>query len=318
MKISGMRALVTGGHGFLGRHVCDFLKKAGAIPIPVSRRTGCDLRHLQAAVDAVNSEAPDVVIHLAATVGGIGANRREPGRFFYENMLMGLNVVEACRKTSVAKLALIGTVCSFPKLCPTPFKEESLWDGMPEETNSAYGIAKRALLSMGQAYRNQYGMNVIYLIPINLYGRGDNFDIETSHVIPALIEKFRVASREGLKKVTCWGTGKATREFLHVQDAAEGVVSAVDEYNGEKPINLGTGIEITIKELSEKIAHLTKFTGDIIWDHSQPDGQPRRCLDTAKAWTEFRWKSKIPFDEGLADTVKWYLDEKQTEKSGKH
>ena len=252
----------------------------------------------------------DIIIHLAARVGGIGFNQKYPGTLFYDNIIMGTQLMEAARLAKVEKFVQIGTVCAYPKFTPAPFKEDDLWNGYPEETNAPYGIAKKALLVMAQAYRQQYGMNIIYLLPVNLYGPGDNFDLESSHVIPALVRKFTNALQSGEKQVVIWGTGKASREFLYVEDAAEGIIAATEKYDKPAPVNLGSGREVTIKELVDLIAKLTKFEGQIIWDASRPDGQPRRCLDTTRAKNEFDFEAKMRLEEGLSKTIDWYTSEK--------
>ncbi len=304
------KILVTGGSGFLGSHLIDNLiqKKNIAknqIIVPISR--DCDLRKWENCKKVV--KGIDIVIHLAARVGGIGFNQKYPGMLFYDNIMMGAQLIEASRLEEIEKFVQIGTVCSYPKHTPAPFKEEYFWDGYPEETNAPYGIAKKALLVMAQAYRQQYGINLIYLIPVNLYGPRDNFGLESSHVIPALIRKFDEAVRKGMKKVVVWGTGKASREFLYVEDAAEGILMATEKYNKPDPVNLGTGKEITIKELADLIAKLTEFDGQIKWDKTKPDGQPRRCLDTTQAKKEFGFKAKTDLKEGLQTTIEWYKNE---------
>ena len=252
---------------------------------------------------------PTVVIHLAAEVGGIGANQANPGRYFYTNIAMGLHLIEHARLNGIKKFVQIGTVCAYPKFTPVPFKEENLWDGFPEETNAPYGIAKKALLVMLQAYRQQYGFNGIYLLPVNLYGPGDNFDLKTSHVIPALIRKFCHAVDTNAEEVVIWGSGSASREFLHVEDAARGIATAAENYDGPEPVNLGAGFEITIKELAKKIKRLTGFRGKLIWDISEPGGQPRRRLDTSRAKKFFGFEAQIPFDEGLKETINWWREQ---------
>lgn len=304
------KILITGGTGFLGSHLVDnlllkrkILKKQ--IIIPSSRIY--DLRKWENCKKVV--KGIDVVIHLAARVGGIGFNQKYPGMLFYDNIMMGAQLIEASRMEGIEKFVQIGTVCSYPKYTSAPFQEESFWNGYPEETNAPYGIAKKALLVMAQAYRQQYGMNIIYLVPVNLYGPRDNFDLESSHVIPALIRKFSEAVREGKNEVVVWGTGKASREFLYVEDAAEGILMATEKYNKPDPVNLGTGKEITIKELAKLIAELTGFNRQIIWDTNKPDGQPRRCLDTDRAKKEFNFKAEIDLREGLKKTIEWYKRE---------
>lgn len=300
------RVLVTGGSGFLGSYVVDILKKKGAqdIFIPASKKY--NLVQMEAVKRLYKDARPDIVIHLAAKIGGIEANRKNPGTFFYDNLMMGVQMIEAGRQAGIEKFVAIGTICSYPKFCPVPFKEENLWDGYPEETNAPYGIAKKMLLVQSQAYRQQYGFNSIFLMPVNLYGPGDNFNLETSHVIPALIRKFFVAVRNGSDEVVVWGNGKATREFLYVEDAAEAVILATQRYNKPEPVNIGSGFEISIKNLARLIAQLSGFNGRIIWDSSKPDGQPRRRLDTTKARREFAFKAKTSFTEGLKKTIAWY------------
>lgn len=301
--------LVTGGAGFLGRRVCEALGTRGAGSIVVPRRADHDLTEQEAVRALLRGTRPSVIVHLAAEVGGIGANRDNPGRFFYANMAMGLHLVEEARRSGVEKFVQVGTVCSYPKHTPVPFREASLWDGYPEETNAPYGIAKKALLTMLQGYREQYGLDGIYLIPVNLYGPGDNFDPASSHVIPALIRKFTDARRTGTPHVDVWGTGSASREFLYVDDAATAIAEATLSYDGSDPVNIGTGAEITIRDLVEKIAHLTGFEGEIRWDTSKPDGQPRRRLDTERARELFGFEAAIDLDEGLRRTIEWWLSE---------
>jgi len=299
--------LVTGGAGFLGRHVVAELEQRGAKHVFVPRSREYDLVDGAAVRRLLERVAPDVVIHLAAVVGGIGANRRHPGRFFYENLMMGAQLVEESRRLGVGKLVAVGTVCSYPKFAPVPFREEDLWNGYPEETNAPYGLAKKMLLVQLQAYRQEYGFPGIFLLPVNLYGPGDNFDPESSHVIPALVRKFVEARETGARQVEAWGTGSASREFLYVEDAARGIVLASERYDGEAPVNLGTGREITIRALAEKIRELVGFAGEIRWDVGQPDGQPRRCLDTSRAEAAFGFRAATDFEEGLQRTIDWYL-----------
>jgi GDP-L-fucose synthase len=303
--LAGRTAVVTGGAGFLGSFLRPLLESDGATVV-VPRRVDYDLTE-QADVRRMYLDMkPDVVIHLAAEVGGIGANRDNPGRFFYANAAMGINLIEEGRRLGVEKFVQVGTVCSYPKFAPVPFAEDSLWDGYPEETNAPYGVAKKSLLVMLQAYREQYGMNGIYLIPVNLYGPRDNFDLETSHVIPALIRKFTNAVAEGLDYVDVWGSGVASREFLYVEDAARGIALAAASYNEPDPVNLGAAREVKIKELVEMIARLTSFDGEIRWDTSKPDGQPRRMLDTSRARDAFGFVAETELEDGLRSTIDWW------------
>jgi GDP-L-fucose synthase len=302
---SSRTVLVTGGAGFLGSVVSARLEEDGA-SVFVSRSASYDLRSREA-VDRLLSDArPQVVVHLAAVVGGIGANRENPGRFFYENAIMGIQLMEAARLAGVEKFVTVGTVCSYPKFTQVPFREEELWNGYPEETNAPYGIAKKMLLVQGQAYREQYGFNAIHLIPVNLYGPGDNFDPRSSHVIPALIRKCVDARLSGSGFVEVWGSGSASREFLYVDDAAEGILLAAEHYEGADPVNLGVGREIRIRDLVELIVDLTGFRGEIRWDPSKPDGQPRRSLDTSRAQEEFGFVARTSFEDGLRRTIAWY------------
>jgi GDP-L-fucose synthase len=303
---SARRVLVTGGAGFLGAAVVAKLRQRGAVEVFVPRSAVHDLRTSRGVARALAASRPDIVIHLAAVVGGIGANRENPGRYFYENAVMGIQLMEQARLASVEKFVTIGTVCAYPKLTPVPFKEDDLWNGYPEETNAPYGLAKRMLLVQGQAYRQQYGLNAIYLLPVNLYGPGDNFDPRSSHVIPALIKKCVDAREARADHIEVWGTGTASREFLYVEDAAEGIVLAAELYNDADPVNLGVGREITIRELVTLIAELTRFTGEIRWDVSKPDGQPRRALDISRARERFGFVARMPWEEGLRATIDWY------------
>ncbi|MHB8458934.1 MAG: GDP-L-fucose synthase family protein [Candidatus Limnocylindrales bacterium] len=298
--------MVTGGGGFLGQAVVRRLQAGGADSIFVPRSKDYDLRTKDGIDRALADGRPDIVIHLAAVVGGIGANRENPGRFFYENAIMGIQLMEQARLAGVEKFVTIGTVCAYPKFTPVPFREDELWNGYPEETNAPYGLAKKMLLVQSQAYRAQYDFNAIYLIPVNLYGPGDNFDPKSSHVIPALIKKCVDAIETGADHIDVWGTGAASREFLYVDDAAEGIVLAAERYDGAEPVNLGVGREITIRELLGLVVELTGFKGEIRWDASKPDGQPRRALDTSRARERFGFVATASFKEGLQRTIDWY------------
>lgn len=300
------RVMVTGGSGFLGTAVVKRLHQAGATEIFVPRSSEYDLRTRHGIDQALADGKPDLIIHLAAVVGGIGANRENPGRFFYENAIMGIELMEQARLAGVAKFVGVGTVCSYPKFTPVPFHEDDLWNGYPEETNAPYGLAKKMLLVQGQAYRAQYGFNAIHLLPVNLYGPGDNFDPASSHVIPALIRKCIEARDRGDDFIEVWGTGSASREFLYVDDAANGIVLAAERYDDGAPVNLGVGAEITIRALIELIARLTRFEGELRWDSTKPDGQPRRALDTTRARERFGFSAGTSFDEGLRNTIEWY------------
>jgi len=314
------RVLVTGGAGFLGSYVTEKLKEKGCKEIFVPRSKDYNLVEMKAVKRVYADAKPDIVIHLSAKVGGIGANRANPGKFFYDNLMMGVQMMEQGRFFGIKKFIALATICSYPKFTPVPFKEEDLWNGYPEETNAPYGLSKKMLLVQSQAYRQQYGFNSICLFPVNLYGPRDNFDPESSHVIPALIRKCLEAKAEAEQKrisqhqslpepvLTVWGTGKATREFLYVEDAAEAIILATERYNKSEPVNIGAGFEISIKDLVELIAKLTGFKGKIVWDTTKPDGQPRRCLDTTKAYKEFGFKAKTPFEEGLRKTIDWYRE----------
>ena len=304
---SEKRICVTGGAGFLGTHLIADLKKRGAKDIFIPTIEDYNLVDPAAIKRMLADSDPDVIIHLAAHVGGIGANLAHPAEFFYDNLMMGVQLMHQAYERGVDKFVAIGTVCAYPKFTPVPFKEEDLWKGYPEETNAPYGLAKKMLMVQSQAYRDQYGFNSIFLLPVNLYGPGDNFDPRSSHVIPALIRKCVEARENGDDHIIVWGDGSPTREFIYVKDAARGIALATGHYNKSEPVNLGSGFEISIKDLAEKIASLTGFEGDLVWDTSKPNGQPRRALDTSKAKEEFGFEAQTDFDEGLEATVNWYL-----------
>jgi GDP-L-fucose synthase len=300
------RVVVTGGAGFVGSFLVEELRRRGAKDVFVPRSREYDLVDM-AAVRALYRDArPTIVLHLAARVGGIGANRDNPGKFFYDNLMMGTQLIEVGRQVGVKKVVALGTICAYPKHCPVPFKEEDIWSGYPEETNAPYGLAKKMLLVQSEAYRQQYGFNSVVLFPVNLYGPRDNFDLHTSHVIPALVRKCVEARERGERKIVVWGTGAASREFLHARDAAEGILAAAERYEKSEPVNLGAGFEIRIRDLVPLVARLCRFEGEIAWDPTKPDGQPRRMLDTSKALREFGWKARIGFEEGLRETVEWF------------
>jgi GDP-L-fucose synthase len=300
------RVTVTGGTGFLGSFIVKKLRERGCKDIFVPRSKDYDLVEMEAVRRLYRDARPEMIVHLAAKVGGIGANRANPGKFFYDNLMMGAQMMEVARQVGIEKFVAIGTICAYPKFTPIPFKEEDLWNGYPEETNAPYGLAKKMLLVQAQAYRQQYGFNTIYLMPVNLYGPGDNFDPTSSHVIPAIIKKCFDAIQNGEDEMILWGTGKATREFLYVEDCAEGIILASERYNGPHPVNLGAGFEISIKDLVEIITRSTGYSGKLVWDASKPDGQPRRMLDTSKAEEYFGFRAKTPMEEGLKKTIQWY------------
>ena len=303
----GKSVMVTGGAGFLGSHLVDELEqRSDDTDVFVPRSAEYDLTKREGVAGALGEGDPDVVLHLAATVGGIGANRENPGKYFYENATMGIELMEQARRYGVERFTVLGTVCSYPEETPVPFSEDDLYDGYPEETNAPYGIAKKALLTQSRAYRKQYDFDSIYLMPVNLYGPRDDFNLETSHVIPAIIRKCIEARKAGEDSITAWGTGEPTREFLYVKDAADGILTATERYDASDPANLGSGNEVTIKELIKTIADVTGFEGDIRWDTSKPDGQPRRRLDTSRAKERFDWEATTPLEEGLERTVEWY------------
>jgi GDP-L-fucose synthase len=305
------RILVTGGAGFLGSYVVEELRRRGAREIFCPRSKDYDLVDMAAVRAVYRDVQPTLVLHLAARVGGIGANRDNPGKFFYDNLMMGVQLIEVGRQVGLKKLVALGTICAYPKFCPVPFREADLWNGYPEETNAPYGIAKKALLVQSEAYRAQYGFNSSVLFPVNLYGPRDNFDLHTSHVIPALVRKCLEARDRGDTQVVVWGTGAASREFLHARDAAAGICDAAERYDKSDPVNLGAGFEIRIRELVPLVARLCGFTGDLVWDATKPDGQPRRMLDTSRAEAEFGWKARIGFEDGLRETIEWYEAERR-------
>jgi GDP-L-fucose synthase len=306
MQLASKRIVVTGGAGFLGKHLIADLENRGCTDVFVPRKRDYDLTE-QSAVERLYEDArPDLVFHLAAQVGGIGANQHNPGRFFYDNLQMGVHLIEVGRRVGVEKLVIAGTICAYPKHTPIPFREDQLWNGYPEETNAPYGIAKKALLVMSEAYRQQYGLNSIVLFPVNLYGPHDNFDLESSHVIPAMIRKCVDAQRDGKQTVTFWGDGSPTREFLYVEDCAQAFSLAAEQYDSSHAINVGAGFEISMQDLAIKIAAATNFTGEIIWDTTKPNGQPRRMLNTERAKQHFGFSAQTEFNDGLQKTISWY------------
>ncbi len=300
------RVVVTGGAGFLGGYVLDELRRRGARDVFVPRSREYDLVDMAAVRRLYADTRPTLVLHLAARVGGIGANRANPGKFFYDNLMMGVQLIEVGRQVGLHKLVALGTICAYPKFAPVPFKEEEIWNGYPEETNAPYGLAKKMLLVQSESYRQQYGFNSVVLFPVNLYGPRDNFDLETSHVIPALIRKCVEARERGDRQIVVWGDGSPSREFLHARDAAEAIVTAAERYEKSQPVNLGAGFEVKIRELVPLVARLSRFEGEIVWDVSKPNGQPRRMLDTSRALRELGWKARTPFEEGLRETIEWF------------
>ena len=310
LDLATKRICVTGGAGFLGTHLIRRLKEYGAREIFVPQYPEYDLVRETDIIRMIDTAKPDIIIHLAAKVGGIGANREKPGEFFYDNLMMGVQLIHQSWLKSVEKFVAIGTICAYPKYTPIPFKEEDLWNGYPEETNAPYGLAKKMLLVQSQAYREQYGYNSIFLLPVNLYGPGDNFNPASSHVIPALIRKYLEAKEQGASEIVAWGDGSPTREFIYVEDAAEGIALATQKYNSSEPVNIGSSFEISIKELTETIARLTGFNGTIRWDTTKPNGQPRRKLDTSRAREAFGFEARTDFEEGLKRTIAWYANER--------
>lgn len=305
------RVIVTGGSGFLGSFVVEKLKERGAGDIFIPRSSEYDLRHPESIIHMLQDYHANMIIHLAALAGGIGANRARPAEFFYDNLMMGVPLLHKAWEQNVEKFVAVGTICSYPKFTPLPFKEENLWDGYPEETNAPYGLAKKMLLVQSQSYRQQYGYNSIYLMPVNLFGPRDNFDLETSHVIPALIRKAVEAGERGDKEILVWGDGSPTREFLYVEDAADGIVTAAEKYNGDQPVNLGSGFEISIKDLVEMVVKMTGFEGQLVWQTDKPNGQPRRGLDVSRAKDYFGWSAQVPFEEGMRRTIEWYRNNRK-------
>ncbi|GAO01362.1 GDP-L-fucose synthase [Anaeromyxobacter sp. PSR-1] len=300
------RIVVTGGAGFLGGFVQEELRRRGATEVFVPRSKDYDLVQMEGVRALYRDARPTMVLHLAARVGGIGANRENPGKFFYDNLMMGVQLIEVGRQVGLKKLVALGTICAYPKFCPVPFREEDLWNGYPEETNAPYGLAKKMLLVQSEAYRQQYGFHSVVLFPVNLYGPRDNFDLRTSHVIPALVRKCVEARERSDRQIVVWGDGSASREFLHARDAAEGILDAAERYDKSEAVNLGAGFEIKIRDLVPLVARLCRFEGEIVWDTTKPNGQPRRMLDTSKALREFGWKARIGFEDGLRETVEWF------------
>jgi GDP-L-fucose synthase len=305
------RVIVTGGSGFLGSFVVQKLKQRDAADVFVPRSSLYDLRQPEGITRMLQDFKADMIIHLAALAGGIGANRARPAEFFYNNLMMGVPLLHQAWEQNVDKFVAVGSICSYPKFTPLPFKEENLWDGYPEETNAPYGLAKKMLLVQSQSYRQQYGYNSIYLMPVNLYGPRDNFNLETSHVIPALIRKAIEATERGDQEILAWGDGSPTREFLYVEDAAEGIITAAENYNGSEPVNLGSGQEISIKNLVEMVVKLTNFEGQIVWQTDKPNGQPRRALDVSRAKEYFGWSAQVPFEEGMRRTIEWFKENRE-------
>ncbi len=312
IDLKNKKIAVTGGRGFLGSHLIERFKNEGCTNLFVVKSSEYDLTRAEAIERLFAAHKPEVLIHMAAVVGGIGANRENPGKFFYDNAIMGIQLIETARRNGVEKTVVLGTICAYPKFTPVPFRESALWDGYPEETNAPYGLAKKMMLVQCQAYREQYGMNAVFLLPVNLYGPRDNFDLQSSHVIPALIRKCVEAVEAGREEIVLWGDGSPTREFLYVEDAAEGIFRATEQYDKPDPVNLGSGMEISIRELATTIAQMTGFKGRITWDTKQPNGQPRRCLEVSRAEQEFGFKAATPFDVGLRKTIDWYRASKQS------
>jgi GDP-L-fucose synthase len=308
--LEGKRITVTGGAGFLGSFVVQKLEQHGAhVSVPLIE--DYDLVQLDSIRRMYDDFSPEMVIHLAAVVGGIGANRKNPGKFFFDNLMMGVQLMHEAHLRGLEKFVAVGTICAYPKFCPVPFSEDEIWNGYPEETNAPYGLAKKMLLVQSQSYREQYGFNSVVLFPVNLYGPRDNFDLESSHVIPAMIRKLVAAREQGAEEVVLWGDGSPTREFLYVEDAAEGIVAAAERYNSSDPVNLGNGREICIKDLAQRVKKLCGYEGKIVWDTSKPNGQPRRCLDVTRARERFGFEARMPFEQGLEKTVQWYLDNRE-------